>query len=113
MRLRHRRGSKPLAPVVVMALRAGEIELALAELKEFAAGLDEGPRALILGDLNRQPLGLARHIGGKRKEFLALMGKRARLRKEFLALMGKRARLLLLGAAQVDALLDVDRPAAR
>src|SRR5258708_2420535 len=45
MRLRHRGAGELLAPIVVVALGAGEVELSLPLLKEAAAPLDEGTGA--------------------------------------------------------------------
>ena len=89
-----------LAPVVVVALRAGEIELALAAVEGRAAGLDErlGPRVVWRPRSACRATAVAT-IGGERQQVLALVG--------------ERRRLLPLGAAEVDALLEVDRPAAR
>src|SRR5580700_5262785 len=90
---------EPLAPVVVVASRAGEIELALAAVEEIAAGGGERcePRVRRRGD--RHAAGLARHEGRKRQQLRALEA--------------QRRRLLALAAADVDLPFEIDRTPAR
>ncbi len=87
-----------LPPVVVVAQGAGEVELALAAIEGFPAGFEERPGTRVDCRLDRKPPRLARDIGGEREQLLALVG--------------ERRRFLPLGAAGVDALLEVHRPAA-
>src|SRR5712692_8278035 len=87
---------KPPSPVVVVTLAAGQVELALAAMEDRAAGIQERLRALIDRDLDRQAARLARDVDGQGQELSALPR--------------ERRRLLPVGAAEVDALLEVDRP---
>ena len=84
------------SPVVVMTLAAGEIELALAPVEGGAPGIEEGLRALVDGGLDGQAARLARDVGGEGQEVSALVG--------------EGGRLLPAGAAEVDALLEIDGP---
>src|SRR6185295_7423088 len=96
--LGNRRAGELLAPVIVVALRAGEVELSLPLVEHVAAGLQERPRVFIVGDVDRHAAGLPPHI---RRE-----------REQLLALERERRRLLLVRAAHVDALFEVDRASA-
>src|SRR5262245_24884167 len=98
MALRDWSARKLLAPVIVMALRAGEIELSLALNEHLATGLQEGPRAFVVCDIDGQTARLISDISGEREQFLALEG--------------KRRCLLLLRTADVDALLKINRSSA-
>ena len=82
-----------------MALRTGEIELPLALGEQLVAGLQEGLGALVVRDFDRHAARLLPDI--------------SREREQLLALEGKRRRLLLLGAADIDPLLEIDRTSAR
>ena len=77
-----------------MALRAGQIELALALLEDGAAGVDERLRLRIVLDGDRHAARLPRDIGGQRQQLLAL----ERQRPGF----------LVGDATQVDLLLEID-----
>src|SRR5262249_820133 len=88
-----------LAPIVVVALCTGEIELPLALDEQLSAGLQEGLGALVVRDFDRHAARLLPDIGSEREQLLALEG--------------KRRRLLLLGAADVDSLLEIDGACAR
>jgi hypothetical protein len=82
-----------LAPgVVVVALRARQVELPLAAQKCRFAFPEVGFNLL---NCDGQSAGLAADVGGERQQLAALVG--------------ERGRLLLLDAAQVDALLEVDQ----
>src|SRR5882672_6751580 len=98
MRLRDRRAFELLLPIVVVALRAGEIELALPAIEHGAAGLEERPRALIDRGIDRHAARLPSHIGVEREQLLALEW--------------QRRRLLAFGAADVDLLIEIDRATA-
>ena len=82
-----------------MTLGASEIELTLAAVERFPAGVEERLRSLVDHDLDGQPTRLPRDVGGQREQVPAF-GR-------------KRHRLLPVGAADVDALLEIDRPPAR
>src|SRR5262245_46456745 len=98
MRLRDRRAGELFLPVVVVTLRAGEIELAPAAMEGRAAGFEERASALVDRDLDRHAARLLRHVGGECEQFLALGC--------------QRARLLLIAPADVDPLVEVDGPPA-
>src|SRR5215831_13213482 len=99
MRLRDDAACELLAPVVVVAQRARQVELSLAAVEGFASGFEE--RLCLRVDLrrDRQAPRLARDVGGEREQLVALVG--------------KRRRLLAIDAAGVDSLLEAKRPAAR
>ncbi len=99
MRLRDRVAGQALAPVIVVTLAAGEVELALAAEEGRAAGVDKPPRSGVAGDGDGQAAGLPRDVGGEREQVPAF---------EF-----EGRSLLSPGAAKVDALLQVQRSAAR
>src|SRR5205807_9585996 len=82
---------------VVVTVLAGEIELALTARVNLPAGLDERLGLFVIRDRNRLSAGLLAEIN--------------RDRKQLAAFERQRRRILLLGAAQIDALLDVDRTA--
>ena len=94
MRLRDGGAGELLAPVVVMALAACEIELALPALEERAPCF----RPFVPTRLDRHAARLARDVGGEREQLAALVGE------------GRG--LLPLCAAAVDLLLEVHRAAA-
>jgi hypothetical protein len=79
-----------------MTLAAGQIELALAPMEGGTTGIEERLRPLVDRDLDRQAARLARDVGAQRQQVPALPG--------------ERRRLLLVNAADVDALLEADRP---
>src|SRR5262249_40602735 len=97
--LRDRGAGELLAPIVVVALGTGEIELPLALGEQLAAGLQEGLDALVVRDFDRHAARLLPHIGRECEQLLALER--------------KRRRLLLLGAADIDSLLEIDGASAR
>src|SRR5262245_63612181 len=72
MRLRDRRARELLLPIVIVALRASEIELALAAIERRATRFQERPRALVDGDIDRHATRLPRHVGVEREQVLAL-----------------------------------------
>src|ERR1700712_1067896 len=88
---------KPPVPIVVMAVGAAEIELPLPMHEQLASFRDE---ALKPGIGNFSDGGAAR-----------VLSYESRQRKQLAAFVGQRRRLLVPGAAQVDALLQVDRTA--
>ena len=97
VRLRHGVAGEVFAPVVVVALRARQVELALALVECRAALIEEGlePRIVV-----------------RRDRFAArLHGDVGRQRQHLLALVGERLCLLILLPGQVDALLEVHRAA--
>ena len=65
----------------------------------LAPRLDERPGLVVALDRDRHPARLLGDVCGERQQVAALMG--------------ERRRLLLLGAAEVDALLEIDRAALR
>ena len=79
MRLRDDVARELPSPVVVVALAAGEIELALPPIPDGAAGVEERLRPLVDGDGDRQAARLARDVGGQREKLSALVGERRRL----------------------------------
>src|SRR5439155_7794263 len=87
------------APVVVVALGAGEIELALAAMEGFSACIEKGFAARVDRDIDRQAARLHRDIRGQREQLFALES--------------ERLRLLPRGAAEVDPLLQVHRAPRR
>src|SRR5260370_264593 len=97
--IRDHSAGKLLAPIVVVTLCTGEIELSLALGEQLAAGLQEGLGALVVRDFDRHAARLPPDIGRECEQLLALEG--------------KRRRLLLLGAADIDSLLEIDRTSAR
>src|SRR5262245_38700913 len=97
MGLRNLVAGEALAPVVVVAVDAGEIELADALVVELAALVAERREARVVRRCDRLATRLQAEIGGERQELLALIRK------------GRG--VLLLVAADVDALLEVDRAA--
>src|SRR5258708_7179407 len=98
MPLRNDVAGEPLAPVVVMTKRARQVELPLPLVEELPAGGRERCEPFIRWRRYRLASRLARHIG--------------RQRKQIVALIAQRRRLLALGAFEIDALCEVDRPAA-
>src|SRR5262245_53857104 len=88
-----------LSPVIVVTLGACEIQLALAAIPRRAPGSDERLHTLIRGNLDGEPARLARDVGAQREQLAAFPG--------------ERRRLLPLDATDVDALLEIDRAAAR
>src|SRR5215831_4985232 len=99
MRLRDDAACELLAPVVVVAQRAREVELALAAVEGFASGFEKGLRLRVDLRVDRHPARLAGDVGGEREQLLALVG--------------ERSRFLVIDAAGVDSLLEGERPAAR
>src|SRR5262249_33215212 len=99
MRLRYHRARELFSPVVVVALGAGEVELALAAVVSFSPGLEESLRLRVDPGRDRQSARLARDVGFEREQLLALV---------------REGRCLLaVRAAGVDPLLEVERLAAR
>src|ERR1044071_9064533 len=96
MRLRNDAAREALAPIVVMALRAREIELALPAIERRAPGFEDGRRGFVPFDGDRHAARLAPHVGGEREPLAALVGQ------------GRS--LLPPRAATVDLLLEVHRP---
>src|SRR5215510_5678295 len=96
MRLRNGRAREFLLPIVVVTLRAGEIELALPAIEHGTAGLEEWPRALVDREIGRDAARLPRHIGVEREQIFPFER--------------QRRRLLALGTANVDLLVEIDRP---
>src|SRR5262245_61772958 len=90
--------SEFLPGVVVVALGAGEVELALLLVEGLLAGLEVG--SVFAGglDLDWHAARLAADVGGQSQKFFALVR--------------ERRGLLLLDAAGIDALLEVDELAA-
>src|SRR5262249_31907232 len=97
--LRDRRSGKALVPIVVVAIGAGEIELALPLAVEGAALGDEGFELRVGTGLDPAAARLPGDKGGERQEVAALEG--------------ERRRLLVVGTAQVDALLEIDGTSQR
>src|SRR4051794_34969320 len=56
VRLRDHRAGKALAPIVVMTLRAGQVQLPLPVLKDQSPGFDEGSGPLLIGNRDRLAL---------------------------------------------------------
>jgi hypothetical protein len=57
--------SQALAPVVIVALRAGHVELTLAAFEELTTGIKKGLQPLVDGNLNRTS---TRLVSDKRSE---------------------------------------------
>src|SRR5258706_11517163 len=72
MRLRNGAAGEAASPVVVVALRAREVELALAAVERRLAP----PGALVPFDGDRHAARLACHVGGEREQLPALVGER-------------------------------------
>src|SRR5437879_7190714 len=81
MRLRNDVARELPSPVVVVALRAREVELALAPVERRAAGGEERPHPRGDRDVDRQAARLARDERGEREQLPALVGERGRDRK--------------------------------
>src|SRR5262249_27637500 len=99
VRLRDDAAGEPLTPIIVVALRAGEVELALTPVEQRATRFDERAAALVGAGRDRHAARLFGHIGRERQQL-------ARLPTEGQS-------VLMLGAATVDALLEIDRPPVR
>src|SRR5260221_11039383 len=99
VRLRDDASGEALAPVVVVALGAGEVELALAAMEGFPAGLEKRLAPRVGQDADRQAARLPGHV---RRE-----------RDQLPALVGERSRLLPPGPPQADSLLEAHRAGAR
>src|SRR5712671_2438940 len=93
MGLRDRRAGKATAPIVVMALRTGKVELTLAAEEGGAAGLDKWFDTFIVRGRDRHITRLARHVGGQGEQFLAFES--------------QSGSLLPVGAADIDLLLEI------
>ena len=63
MALRYRRAGELLPPVVVVTLRAGEIDLSLPLVEHIATGLQERLGALVAGHIDRHAPRLPSDIG--------------------------------------------------
>ena len=94
MRLGDRRPRELPVPVVVMAIGAGEIELALALHEELAA----------LRDKRRE----LRIVAGRDRDIARLLRDKSFQREQIVALVRQRRGLLVIGAAEIDALLEID-----
>src|SRR5262249_61180663 len=99
MSLGYRCTAQMLAPIVVVALCTGQVELSLLAFEDFTADIDERAGFRIVGDRDRLSLRLMRDIGRQRQQLPAL----ERQRRD----------LLLLRSASIDALLDINRSAER
>src|SRR5262245_40378607 len=98
MRLRDDAACKLFAPVVVMTLRATHIDLPAALSEQPAARLDKGRKPLVAWRRDRHAARLPADIGTERQQLTAFQC--------------QRRGLLMLGAADVDALLEIDRAVA-
>src|SRR3546814_5779702 len=58
----------PIAPVVVVTLAAGQVELTLPPLKGRVTGIEERLSPPVDGDVDRQATRLARDVSGERSE---------------------------------------------
>src|SRR5262249_5862377 len=85
--------------MVVVRLRIAHVDLADPAVEQFAAGFDERHKPTVIRRRDLHSARLPSDIGGKRQKFAALRG--------------ERRRLLVLAAAQVDALFEIDRTIAR
>src|SRR3954453_5281196 len=99
MALHQRNTGELLAPVVVVAILTGKVELARARRIELAAGGDKRLGLLVVYDCDRKSTRLLAHV--------------SREREQLAAFMRERLRLLLLDAAEIDPLFDVDRAVLR
>src|SRR6266436_3040451 len=97
MGLRDRGARKALVPIVVVAIGAGQIELALPPRKELTPLGDEGFKLRIVAGRNRNA---ARLLGDENGE-----------REEVAALESKWFGLLMPRAFQIDARFEIDRVA--
>src|SRR5260221_5574738 len=79
VRLRDDAAGEALAPVVVVALGAGEVELALAAMEGFPTGLEKRLAPRVDHDADRQAARLPADVRGEREQVLALLGERRRL----------------------------------
>src|SRR4029079_2189168 len=93
-RLRDGGASEPLVPIIVMAIDAAEIELTLPLHEQFTAPGDE---RLELRVVARCDCAAARWLRDKGSQ-----------RQQVAALIGKRWRLLVVGAAQIDTLFQIN-----
>ena len=98
MALRDDRAGETLAPIVVVAFAARQVQLTLAAVKQFAALFEKGllRAARLCGD--RQAARLMRDKRGQSQQLGAFPG--------------EAFGLLMLGAAAVDPLLQIDRAAS-
>ena len=87
-----------LAGIVVVADGAGEVELALAATVDLGPWPAKGVEPRIVGRRDRQAARLVRDEGGERQQ-VAVLGR-------------QRLGLLVLGAAEIDAALEIDRTVA-
>ena len=95
MGLRNYTAGEALAPIVVVALAAGQVQLAFALAEQFFAQIEKRTR---LGT------GVYRD-----RQAARLTGDECSQREQFLALPGERLRSLILAAAAVDPLLEIER----
>ena len=93
--LRNNVSSQALAPVVIVTLRAGHIELPLAAFEKLTTCIKKGLQAFVDRNLNRNS---TRLVGDKRSEGQQLS-----------ALEPKRSRILAPRVADVDTLLKINR----
>src|SRR3954471_11785395 len=99
MALHQRNTGELLAPVVVVAILTGKVELARARRIELLTRVDERLGLLVVYNCDRKSTRLLADVGREREQLAAFMR--------------ERLRLLLLGAAEIDALLDIDRAVLR
>src|SRR5262249_49272366 len=97
--LRDQAAGEVLAPVVVVALRARQVELTLAPVEGLLSRFEERLRLRVDLRRYRHPARLPPDVGGEREQLLALVG--------------ERRGFLMIDAAGVDALLEVERLAPR
>ncbi len=97
MSLRDRGAGEVLVPIVVMAIGAGEIELAFALHVEFTPLGDEGRKLRI--------------VTGRNRNAARLLGDVGRERQQVAALEGERLSPLMPAPLQIDALFEIDRAA--
>src|SRR5262245_43819952 len=99
MSLRYRCTPQMLTPIVVVALRTGQVELSLPTFEDFRADINERAGFRIIGDRDRLSLRLMRDIGRQRQQFPAF-------ERQWRG-------VLLRRSASIDALLDINRSAER
>src|SRR5439155_5675812 len=97
--LRDHRTGKALAPVVVVTLAARQVQLTFAAVEQLAALIQKRPQLGILRPRDRQPTRLVSDKGSQSQEIGTLPR--------------QRCGTLVLGAASVYPLLQIDRAAER
>src|SRR6516225_2931294 len=93
VRLRDHRTGEKLAPIVVMALAARQVQLTLPAVEQLAAQIEERPQLAVAPHGDREPARLTSDKSG--------------LREEVFALPGEWCRTLMLAAAPVDPSFEV------